>query len=61
MVLNFTTIRDNSGKDFDSKPAKIPLGIHRSETWLKNTAHIAYLHSRQFLGLDRIKIQNEGF
>ena len=35
MVLNFTMIGDNSGKDFDSKPAKTPDGIHRSETWLK--------------------------
>ena len=61
MVLNFTTIGDNSGKDFDSKPAKTPDGIHRSETWLKNSAQIAYLNSRQFLGLDRISIQNEGF
>ena len=61
MVLNFTTIGDNSGKDFDSKPAKTPDSIHRSETWLKNSAPIAYLHSRLFLGLEGISIQNEGF
>ena len=40
-------IGDNGGKDFDSKPAKTPDGVHRSETWLKNSAQIAYLHSRQ--------------
>ena len=52
MILNFTMIGDNDGKDFDSKPAKTPDGVHRSETWLK--AEIAYLRSRQFLGLDGI-------
>ena len=50
MILNFTMIGDNGGKDFDSKPAKTPDGVHRSETWLKKF----YLHSRQFLGLDGI-------
>ena len=35
MILNFTMIGDNGGKDFDSKPAKTPDGVHRSETWLK--------------------------
>ena len=47
MVLNFTMIGDSGGKDFDSKPAKTPDGVHRSETWLKNSAQIAYLDSRQ--------------
>ena len=40
-------IGDNGGKDFDSKLAKTPDGVHRSETWLKNSAQIAYLDSRQ--------------
>ena len=35
MILNFTMIGDNGGKDFDSKPEKTPDGVHRSETWLK--------------------------
>ena len=35
MVLNFTMIGDSGGKDFDSKLAKTPDGVHRSETWLK--------------------------
>ena len=61
MVWNFTTKGDKGGKYFDSKPAKTADGVHRSETWLKNSAPIAYLHSRLFLGLDRISIQNEGF
>ena len=47
MILNFTMIGDSGGTDFDSKPAKTPDGVHRSETWLKNSAQIAYLHSRQ--------------
>ena len=29
MVLNFTMIGDNGGKDFDSKLAKTPDGVHR--------------------------------
>ena len=47
-VLNFTSIGDNGGKDYDSKLAKTPDGVHRSETWPKNSALIAYLDSRQF-------------
>ena len=35
MILNFTMIGDNGGKDFDSKPEKTPDGVHRSEAWLK--------------------------
>ena len=57
MVLNFTTIGNNGGKDFDSKPAKTPDSIHRSETWLKKSAQMAYLN---IFGLDRISIQNDG-
>ena len=45
-------IGDNDGKDFDSKPAKTPDGVHRSETWLKNSAQLANLD--RFLGLDGI-------
>ena len=29
MILNFTMIGDNGGKDFDSKLAKTPDGVHR--------------------------------
>ena len=61
MALNFTMIGENGDANFDSKPTKTPDGVHRSETWLKNSAPIAYLQSRQFLGLDPISIQNEGF
>ena len=54
-------IGENGDANFDSKPTKTTDGVHRSETWLKNSAPIAYLHSRLFLGLDGISIQNEGF
>ena len=54
MALNFTMIGENGDTDFDSKPTKTPDGVHRSETWLKNSAQKFYLHGRQFLGLDGI-------
>ena len=61
MILNFTMIGDSGGKDFDSKPAKTPDGVHRSETWLKNSAQIVYLNSRQFIGLTEYQYKMKAF
>ena len=61
MILNFTMIGDSGGKDFDSKPAKTPDGVHRSETWLKNQHKNSICIVDNFWGLMEYEYKMKAF
>ena len=62
MVLNFSMIEDNSGKDFDSKPVSwTPDGSHRQKLGLKTQHKQPISIVDNFLGLTEYHFKMKAF